>query len=57
MQMKFGASGGPVVEDSLLEGHLNVMKELLAFKTSTEKHKIGSSEGQGLIKVGRIDNR
>lgn len=61
MKARFEASGGPVVEDSLLEGHLNVMKELLAFKTSEERRKIGSAEGQGLINVrwkdGWMDRR
>ena len=55
--MKFEASGGPVVEDALLEGHLNVTKELLAFKTSDEKRRIGSEEGHGLIRVRWLDGR
>ena len=42
------------VESPLLDGHLCLTVELLAFRSVSEKYKIGSSpNGQQLIKVER----
>ena len=45
--------GEVLVEEALLEGHLGVTKELLAFQTPEKKYHIGSENGgANLIKVG-----
>ncbi len=42
------------VEEALLEGHLGVTRELLAFQSAEKKFHIGSSGGANLIKVQHI---
>lgn len=41
-----------IVEDALLEGHLGITRELLAFQSPEKKFHIGSEKGgSNLIKV------
>lgn len=45
-------TGETGVEETILEGHLGVTKELLAFQTPEKKYYIGSEKGgANLIKV------
>ncbi len=46
------STGESVCEDALLEGHLGIMRELLAFMTPEKKFQIGAKkDGCNLIKV------
>lgn len=46
-------TGETGVEETILEGHLGVTKELLAFQTPEKKYYIGCEKGgANLIKVG-----
>lgn len=46
-------TGETSIEDALLEGHLGITRELLAFQTPEKKFSIGSEKGgSNLIKVG-----
>ena len=46
------SAGESHVEESLLEGHLGITKELLAFQTPEKKFQLGSMQGGvNLIKV------
>lgn len=45
-------TGDPGVEETILEGHIGVTKELLAFQTPEKKFYIGCEKGgASLIKV------
>ncbi len=45
-------TGEPGVEETILEGHIGVTKELLAFQTPEKKFHIGCEKGgASLIKV------
>lgn len=45
------------MEETILEGHLGVTKELLAFQTPEKKYYIGCEKGgANLIKVQQTDN-
>lgn len=45
-------SGEVIVEDALLEGHLGITRELLAFQSPEKKYNIGSEKGgSNLIRV------
>ena len=47
------STGENYCEEGLLEGHLGITKELLAFMLSEKKHHVGSkNDGCQLIKVG-----
>ena len=44
--------GGYTLDETLLEGHLGITRELLLFQTSQKKFAVGSQrEGSNLIKV------
>lgn len=48
-------TGDTGVEETILEGHLGVTKELLAFQTPEKKYHIGCEKGgAGLIKVSLL---
>lgn len=48
-------SGETGVEETILEGHIGVTKELLAFQTAEKKYYIGCEKGgANLIKVNFI---
>ena len=48
-------SGETGVEETILEGHLGVTKELLSFQTPQKKFYIGcETGGANLIKVGLL---
>ena len=47
-------TGETGVEETILEGHIGVTKELLAFQTPEKKYHIGCEKGgANLIKVNR----
>lgn len=49
-------TGEPGVEETILEGHIGVTKELLAFQTPEKKFYIGCEKGgASLIKVNSLD--
>lgn len=49
-------TGETGVEETILEGHLGVTKELLAFQTQEKKYYIGCEKGgANLIKVQHSD--
>lgn len=49
-------TGEPGVEETILEGHIGVTKELLAFQTPEKKFYIGCEKGgASLIKVNLLD--
>lgn len=51
---KNGGSSSSSPSAGLLEGHLNITRELIALQSSVEKHRIGSqSPGDDLINVSR----
>ena len=45
------ACGSIEVEESLLEGHLGVTKELVAFLSTEKKFQIGSDENRGILLI------
>lgn len=46
------------MEETILEGHLGVTKELLAFQTPEKKYYIGCEKGgANLIKVHRLEKK
>lgn len=48
-------TGETGVEETILEGHIGVTKELLAFQTAEKKYYIGCEKGgANLIKVSRM---
>lgn len=50
-------SGQCPVESSLLDGHLSLTVELLAFRSVKERYQIGSHpDGQQFIKVSLLDS-